>query len=362
MTKILVIEDELAIRENILELLDAEEFEALGAENGKIGIQLAAQTLPDLILCDVMMPEMDGHGVLTQLRQNPATATIPFIFLTALADKTDTRKGMQLGADDYLTKPCTPGELLTAIHIRLEKQALLQQQAQKKLDDLRQSITWSLPHELRTPLNGILGFSQLLLHQSESLDPCDIREMAEQIYLSGQRLYRLVQNFLLYAELELIANNTQRVEALRNGQMSAVKSAIDPAATQQAKQADRQADLQLELEDSCVLISGNHLTKIIEELLDNAFKFSPAGTPVTVTGKADGNRYILSVSDRGRGMTAEQIADIGAYRQFERKLYEQQGSGLGLTIAKRLAELYGGQLAIQSAPQQETTVRVTLPC
>jgi two-component system sensor histidine kinase/response regulator len=363
MTKILVIEDERAIRENILELLDAEEFEALGAENGKIGIQLAAQTLPDLILCDVMMPEMDGHGVLTQLRQNPATATIPFIFLTALADRMDTRKGMQLGADDYLTKPCTPGELLTAIQTRLEKQALLQQQSQKKLDELRSSITWSLPHELRTPLNGILGCSQLLLHQSESLDTCEIREMAEQIYLSGQRLYRLIQNFLLYAELELIANNTPRVEALRNAdEISAVKSAIDPAATQQAKQADRQADLQLELEDSCVLISGNHLTKIIEELLDNAFKFSPAGTPVTVTGKADGNRYILSVSDRGRGMTAEQIADIGAYRQFERKLYEQQGSGLGLTIAKRLAELYGGQLTIKSAPHQETTVRVTLPC
>jgi signal transduction histidine kinase len=362
MTKILVIEDERAIRENILELLDAEEFEALGAENGKIGIQLAAETLPDLILCDVMMPEIDGHGVLTQLRQNPATATIPFIFLTALADKTDTRKGMQLGADDYLTKPCTPGELLTAIQTRLEKQALLQQQSQKKLDELRSSITWSLPHELRTPLNGILGCSQLLLHQSESLDTCEIREMAEQIYLSGQRLYRLIQNFLLYAELELIATDTQRVQKLVTDEMSAVKSAIEPAATQQAKQAERQADLQLELSDSCVLISGHHLTKIIEELLDNAFKFSPAGTPVTVTGTADGNRYILSVSDRGRGMTAEQIADIGAYRQFERKLYEQQGSGLGLTIAKRLAELYGGQLTIQSAPQQETTVRVTLPC
>ncbi len=362
MTKILVIEDERAIRENILELLDAEEFEAIGAENGQIGIQLAAETLPDLILCDVMMPKMDGHGVLAQLRQNPATATIPFIFLTALADKKALREGMELGADDYLTKPCTPGELLTAIQTRLEKQALLQQQSQKKLNELRSSITWSLPHELRTPLNGIICSSQFIIEQSESINSPDIREMAEQIYLSGKRLYRTIQNFLSYAELELIAIDPQRVQALRNGQISAVKIAIEAAATQQAKQAERQADLQLELQESRVLISGNHLTKIIEELLDNAFKFSPPGTPVTVTGTAGRENYILSVSDRGRGMTAEQIADIGAYRQFERKLYEQQGSGLGLAIAKRLAELYGGQLTIQSAPQQETTVRVTLPC
>jgi signal transduction histidine kinase len=309
-----------------------------------------------------MMPEIDGHGVLTKLRQNPATATIPFIFLTALADKTDTRKGMQLGADDYLTKPCTPGELLTAIQTRLEKQAVLQQQSQKKLDELRSSITWSLPHELRTPLNGILGCSELLLDDPESLDPSEIREMAEQIHLSGKRLYRLVQNFLLYAELELIATDTQRVGALRTGDISAVKSTIEAVAVQQAKQAERQADLRLLVQEKDVQIAQNHLTKLIEELLDNAFKFSPAGTPVTVTGTIDSENYILSVSNSGRGMTAEQIADIGAYRQFERKLYEQQGSGLGLTIAKRLAELYGGQLTIQSAPQQETTVRVTLPC
>ncbi|WP_017720851.1 hybrid sensor histidine kinase/response regulator [Kamptonema formosum] len=362
MTKILVIEDEQAIRENILELLDAEEFEAVGAENGKIGIQLAAQTLPDLILCDVMMPEIDGHGVLTQLRQNPATETIPFIFLTALADKTDTRKGMELGADDYLTKPCTPGELLTAIQTRLEKQAAVDRQAKQKLEDLRSNITWSLPHELRTPLNGILGFSQLLLQEPESLEPSEIREMAEQIHRSGQRLYHLIQNFLLYAELELIATDPQRVGALRSAQINTVQSLIEATASEQAKQADRLGDLQLKLEESRVKISENHMAKLLKELIENAFKFSTAGTPVTVTGKADGNRYILSVTDRGRGMTAEQIADVGAYRQFERKLYEQQGSGLGLAIAKRLAELYGGQLKIQSAPQQETAVGVTLPC
>jgi len=125
MIKILVIEDDESIRENILELLEEQEFKAIGAENGLIGIDLAQKNLPDLILCDVMMPEIDGYGVLEALRKDPLTAVIPLIFLTALADRNDTRKGMELGADDYITKPCTPSELLKAISARLAKQSAI---------------------------------------------------------------------------------------------------------------------------------------------------------------------------------------------------------------------------------------------
>ena len=112
MTKILVIEDEESVRENILELLDTEGFEAIAAKNGRIGLCLAQKELPDLILCDVRMPELDGYGVLTGLRSEPATAAIPFIFLTAKAAKTDLTVGMDLGASAYIIKPFTLMELL----------------------------------------------------------------------------------------------------------------------------------------------------------------------------------------------------------------------------------------------------------
>ncbi len=127
MIKILIIEDEEPLRENILALLEADGFDVFGSENGRIGVQLAQEILPDLILCDVMMPELDGYGVLTQLRQNPILAAVPFIFLTAKATKADLRQGMELGADDYLTKPFTRAELLGAIATRLKKQASIQQ-------------------------------------------------------------------------------------------------------------------------------------------------------------------------------------------------------------------------------------------
>lgn len=127
MKKILVIEDEVRTRRLFLQCLEAEGFSTIGAENGRVGIQQAQENLPDLVICDITMPEQDGYSVLTTLRQDPSTAGIPFIFLTARVFKADMRKGMDLGADDYLTKPCTVEELLGAITARLKKQAVLQQ-------------------------------------------------------------------------------------------------------------------------------------------------------------------------------------------------------------------------------------------
>lgn len=125
MKTILVIEDEQTVRESILDLLEAEGFHGIGGENGNVGVQLAHDHHPDLILCDVTMPGLDGFSVLSQLRKSPATASIPFIFLTARGTKADQRQGMELGADDYLAKPCTATDLLGAVTGRLAKYAAL---------------------------------------------------------------------------------------------------------------------------------------------------------------------------------------------------------------------------------------------
>ena len=121
--KILVIEDEPEMRRNLTTILKLEKFHALGAENGIVGVEVAKREKPDLILCDVMMPELDGLGVLQALRTDENTATIPFIFLTAKGEKRDVRAGMNLGADDYLTKPVAKNDLLNAITARLTRAA-----------------------------------------------------------------------------------------------------------------------------------------------------------------------------------------------------------------------------------------------
>ena len=128
MKTILIIEDEPEMRRNLATLLRLEGFQVLTAENGRVGLQLAQRDPPELVLCDVMMPELDGHGVLKALRDDPATMNVPFIFLTAKGEKADLRSGMNLGADDYLTKPVARADLLSAVEARFKRQEQLAQQ------------------------------------------------------------------------------------------------------------------------------------------------------------------------------------------------------------------------------------------
>ncbi|MFM7427166.1 MAG: response regulator [Elainella sp.] len=360
---ILVIEDDPSIQETLQDLLTLEGYKTLAASNGETGVQLALQHLPHLILCDVAMPEMDGYEVLTQLRREQATRTIPFVFLTARTTKADLRHGMDLGADDYLAKPCTADELLRAISSRFERQAMLHTQSQAQLKQLRDNIAQSLPHELYTPLNGILGFSEVLFREADTIDRTEIKESAELIYSSALRLHHLMQNFLLYAKLELLANNPEQTQLFQEKSTAEAYTVIEAVARQTALEFERSTDLTIHHSSPFepeVGLAEPHFQKIVEELVSNACKFSAAG-PVVVQTEIDSTTLSLRVSNQGRGMTAEQIANLGAYMQFERRLYEQQGAGLGLAIVQRLVELYGGEFQIQSQPEATTTVMVRLP-
>lgn len=152
MKKILIIEDNLEVRENLAEILELSNYDVTTAENGKIGVAKAAEVRPDLIICDVMMPELDGFGALRILSKNPLTANIPFIFLTAKAEKTDFRKGMNLGADDYITKPFDDAELLEAIEIRLKKGEILQQNFEQSATGLSDFMAEARAREALTHL------------------------------------------------------------------------------------------------------------------------------------------------------------------------------------------------------------------
>lgn len=136
MKKILLIEDNTEIRENTAEILELAGYTVVTAPNGKIGVDLAAKELPDMIICDIMMPELDGYGVLHILSRKPATAAIPFIFLTAKTEKADIRKGMTLGADDYLTKPFDDTELLNAVEARFKKRDMQEKHYASTADGL----------------------------------------------------------------------------------------------------------------------------------------------------------------------------------------------------------------------------------
>ncbi len=361
MKKILVIDDEEWLREMIHLALKQKGFDVIESCNGADGIEKARHELPDLILCDINMEKVDGYLTLASLRNEAPTAAIPFILMTGLADNAGMRHGMELGADDYLAKPFTTDALYAAVEARLKKAQTVRDEAERKLAHLRDNISLMMPHEMRTPLNGILTNAELLAHSAATFKTSEIAEIGQEIHKSSQRLERLIENFLIYAQLELIAADPQNVNALRIGKTERSGSLIRERATAQALHANRSEDLILDASDITVPMAGEYLAKIIEELVQNAFKFSEPGTPVRVSANEVFNAVEISVGDQGRGFSTDQIARIGAYMQFERKMHEQQGLGLGLTIVKRLIELHGGTLSIEGKKGEGARVVAKLP-
>src|SRR6266436_472530 len=220
MKKILVIDDEEWLREMIQLALRQKGYEIAEAENGAGGIEVAKKILPDLILCDVNMEKVDGYLTLSSLRSDPPTAAIPFILMTGLADNAGMRHGMELGADDYLPKPFTIDALYAAVEARLKKVQTVREEAEKKLADLRDNISMMLPHELRTPLNGILAYGEILANDAGSLSAAEVAEMGQVIHDSSKRLERLIENFLIYAQLEILSTDSNKISALRQKRTS----------------------------------------------------------------------------------------------------------------------------------------------
>jgi len=357
MSTILVIEDEPHIRENVTALLEATEYEVVAAPDGMEGLARAKTHHPDLVLCDVMMPRMDGLEVLERFRAHKSLSTVPFIFLTAKSEMQDIRRGMALGADDYLTKPFEAHDLFKAIETRLKRFGSIERKQGRRVAELQQSISKVIPHELRTPLTVIEGYSDLLMDEWVHLDEEQATDMLGEVVEATRRLKRLVERNALYAKLTSGAYDTNAPRQ-RTTQVDPI---VRDCARQCAATHDRLADLTLRIEPEALPVDPDLLRALVGELVNNAFKFSDAGTPVRVCGSMSAHEYVFSVSDQGRGISASQIQDISAYRQFDRDRYEQQGLGLGLALCQRICDVTGGRIEYESAPDAGTTVRVTMP-
>ena len=362
MARILVIDDSQQVRDLVLAMLRLKGHDAIAAEDGLTGLKLARELTPDLIICDITMPKMDGYQLLQALRAEPETMIVPFIFLTAKLDKADRRRGMLLGADDYITKPFSVDELMQAVEVRLSRHAAVSAVFQREMAEVRRDMTETVPRELRTPLTGILTTSKVVLELQKTLQPEKVIEMVGVMHSAAARLYHLVENYVLYSELAIVVGHAELVEALREQCTADAGEVVAGMAVLCAEQAERASDLVLDTSCDGVRMEEAHLRKIVLELVDNAFKFSPRGIPVAVTARSEGDSFVLAVTDCGRGMGPEQIAAVCTPTGFDREKTEPlDDDGLGLAIVRELAHLYGGKMEIKSTPGIQTTVRVTLP-
>lgn len=362
MKKILIIEDDVAIRETVADILELEGYDYRQASNGREGVQVARDYHPDLILCDVMMPELNGYGVLLELQSDPQTDKIPFIFLTARATRQDLRKAMSMGADDYITKPFTSTDLVEAVENRLRKFEALYGAAAQEANDLRDYLNTTLPHELRTPLTGLIGYLEMLNLDYHHLDPESVRGILDRMTVAANRLYRLIENHLMHAQLRAATKDENIATKLRQyGGCENPGEFVRAVAEKYATHYQRRHDVRLACDNANIAILSDSFKKILEELIDNACKFSKRGTPIYIKTEIEEGYYDVVIQDHGRGIADEHLQLIGPNRQFDRSKYEQQGIGLGLTIAMQITEVFDGRFVINSEVNKGTMIKVGIP-
>src|SRR5262245_12333361 len=326
---VLVIEDDDVMRAEIVSTLTAEGFEVSEANNGRAGLWRLWDGRPDLILCDLMMPVMDGLEVLDAIRNRPDWATIPFVFLTSCDDRASMRRAMETGADDYVTKPLVPRELISALRAALDKRGRFESEAAQKLDQFRYTLTLALPHEFRTPLDVIFGYAEVLMDEARERRDDELDAVALGIRNAARQLNRITENFMLWTQLAALRPKGDMRELLGSSEPVALDLVVGTGTRERAAQVGRSADLVCDLEPAPAYVRRDFLRKIAVELVDNAFKFSPAGSPVRVQTACRAGRTTLTVTDRGPGMP-----DDAAQPPDENYVPSEQGVGLGLAIVR----------------------------
>jgi signal transduction histidine kinase len=361
MTKILVIEDEAPLRESIVDTLSFEGFNVIEAANGNQGWEMASAEQPDLIVCDVAMPELNGYELLEKLRQDPTTANLPFIFLTARSDRSFMRHGMELGADDYVTKPFSHADLLAAIRSRLKRYDTLNESAQEELEQVKTELTRRIAHELRTPLTSIAAVQDIVEMQLGHLGVEELRELLTIQRSGSQRLQHLVEQTVMLTELK--TGKLSRTIILEKGMVTSIWDILTAATNTARKFAYKNRDLPINVNDrgseARVLCSLSALRHALAELIGNALSFSPENGEVQVNQWVDRNWIWIAVEDHGAGI-ADLEAAIAEFGQIDREKNEQQGMGLGLPLAKQIVEAHGGGLHIKTN-SKGTQVAIQLP-
>jgi DNA-binding response OmpR family regulator/anti-sigma regulatory factor (Ser/Thr protein kinase) len=342
--RILVVEDSDDLRENIISLLEINDYDVIVAENGYDGLQLAIKEIPDLIISDRMMPIMEGTQMLQELRNNSITSNIPFIFLTAKSSKADIRDGMNYGADDYLPKPFEANDLLTAVKTRLTKKI----KTDEILNKVYKNISQSIPHELRTPLVSIQGFTNIIIDEIDTIDRDTIKDMSMMIKNASIRLHRTIEKFILFTEAELMLKDRKSYASISKGLTKIDKTAIELFIDTKTKNSETKHPFELNVNECSVKIWDEHFKVVLNELIDNAIKFSYPEKPIEIYSKENVDTYTLVIKNYGRGMTEEEINNASPFIQHNRSYYEQQGNGLGLAITQRIADFYNVKLEMHS--------------
>lgn len=353
--KILIVDDVPTNVMLVQAILKKEGYTLLTCDSGVKALRIAQEKHPNLILLDIMMPEMDGYEVLQHLKSNPETNNIPVIIMSALSDMQSIVKGYQLGATEYVTKPFQREELIKRVAHRFELYSIkrIKQELENTIES-RDTLYSVIAHDLRSPLGSLKMMNNAILMMVDKEKVGDeIYEMLTMMNKTSEEIFLLLDNLLKWAKNRL---NKQHIYKQQTDINSIIDSTVEiyiPMAAQ------KNISLILENMDYELvgLVDIDMLKTIVRNLISNAMKFSFPGGKITISSKTEGDFVIISVQDTGKGIKKEDQGKL-LKQNTHFTTYgtnNEKGSGLGLMLCKDFIELHGGKLWFESEEGKGTT-------
>lgn len=365
---VLAVDDTAHNVELLADLLMAQGYEVETHLDARVALAATQNRRPDLILLDIMMPNMDGFEFCRRLKNDPATAEIPVIFISALHDTTNIVKGFEVGAVDYITKPFKQQEVLARVasqitlaqqHVQIQSQHRQRMHYFETLAKMRQQFIHGATHDLKNPLHIVLGYVGLLEGLSgaefESTGPA----LIQGIITGAQKMQALIDEMLDLAQLETGRTELELSEVGVDTLLQHVTDSYGGMAVQKGQTLAVGSNVST----GKVFVDINRFIRALENLVTNAIKYTPPGGWIELNAAVHGDEMIVSVQDNGLGIPAESMVNLFEpfYRVNTSAHREQDGTGLGLSIVKTIIEQHNGRVTVESAAGQGSTFRLHLP-
>lgn len=360
---VLIVDDTAANIEMLGAMLRVKDIQVLASMSGSQALTIAEAKMPDVILLDIQMPEMDGYEVCKKLKEHPTTKDIPVIFLTAKNETADIVKGFDLGAVDYITKPFRPQELFARLrtHIQLttlQKQTLAQNRELLALNKLKNEFLGIAVHDLKNPLSGIIGLAEFL--RQNDTDTATTHQCLDTIISQSHRMFGIIKNLLSVNALE-------RGSFTVNLQPMNLAALITPIVESYSIKAEQKSlSLVMDVEPTIYALADElAITQALDNLISNALKFSPLGKTIIVRTRStpDNTRVLIDVQDEGPGISPEDQQQL--FKTFTklsaRPTAGESSTGLGLSIVKRMVEAMDGKVFCTSELGKGATFTIELP-
>lgn len=361
MKKILLIDDESTFRDTMGTLLRRHGYEVMNASDGLAGVKMARNNRPDLVISDVVMEPVDGFMTLSILRQQPDTARIPFVLVTGQEALEGARKGMVLGADDYLSKPFTADDLLGTVKTLLErrKEALIA--AAEQVKRLKELLFSPLPDQLTQSLGNISGGAAQITASPAPDGEQGFKEHGSRIFSAALQLKNDIRHALILAQLEVISGQPDAKEVLRESEACELSEMVASEASRHARLNQRENNLLTSLEAVRVSMGSQPLAKVLEEVMANAFSCSVPNSPVKIATTRSDNDVLLSIETQVVHRVPRTVGDPNETVLMSKESGDNPETGMAMQVARRLVEVHGGKMNVIQRGHQSVAVHINLP-